>query len=69
MLDDIRSLAPENEELWQHEVFVTAKEYDQDRLSALELPEEEFAAFGYMVLGRRAVRDGRRARSRDGPGR
>lgn len=52
VLDDLRSLAPENKGLWRHDVFVTSKEYEQAQLAVLDIPEEELAAFGYMVLAR-----------------
>jgi hypothetical protein len=52
VLDDVRNLAPGKPGPWQHEVFVTFKDYDPADLSSLDLPEEEFAAFGHYVLTR-----------------
>lgn len=52
MMDDLRKLAPENRGLWQHDVFVTSKEYEQAQLASLDIPEAELASFGYMLLAR-----------------
>lgn len=57
VLDDIKNL-PESTELWRHHVFVTSKEYEQARLFALDLPEEEFAALGHYVLARLLAANG-----------
>jgi hypothetical protein len=52
VLDDVRNLAPDKSGPWQHEVFVTFKDYELADLSSLDLPEEELAAFGHYVLTR-----------------
>jgi hypothetical protein len=52
VLDDVRNLAPGESGPWQHEVFVTFKDYQRADLSSLNLPEEELAAFGHYVLTR-----------------
>ncbi|GGA29497.1 hypothetical protein [Dyella nitratireducens] len=52
VLDDVANQAPDNPGLWQHDVFVTFKDYEPSELSALELSEDEFAAFGHYVLAR-----------------
>ena len=52
VLDDIRNLAPQSAGGWSHHVFVTSKEYEQSQLSALDLPDEEFAALGHYVVAR-----------------
>jgi hypothetical protein len=52
VLDDVRNLAPGESGPWQHEAFVTFKDYERAELSTLDLPEEELAAFGHYVLAR-----------------
>jgi hypothetical protein len=52
VLDDVRNLAPGESGPWQHEVFVTFKDYDRERLSSLDLHEDELAAFGHYILAR-----------------
>lgn len=52
VLDDIRNLATGESGPWQHEVFVTFKDYERAALSSLDLPEDELAAFGHYVLAR-----------------
>lgn len=52
VLDDVRNLSPGNSGPWQHEVFVTFKDYERTELSSLELSEGELAAFGHYVLAR-----------------
>jgi hypothetical protein len=52
VLDDVRNLSSGELGPWQHDVFVTFKDYDQVDLSSLNLPDEELAAFGHYVLTR-----------------
>ena len=58
VLDDVRNLAPGELGPWQHEVFVTFKDYDRGELSSLDLPEDELAAFGHYVLTRLLATNG-----------
>lgn len=52
VLDDVRNQAPGEAGPWQHEVFVTFKDYERGELASLDLSEEELAAFGHYVLAR-----------------
>lgn len=52
VLDDVKNLAPDDSGPWRHEVFVTFKDYEQAKLSSLDLPEDELADFGHFVLAR-----------------
>lgn len=52
VLDDVRNLALCNSRAWQHEVFVTFKDYEWEELSSLDLSQNELAAFGHYVLAR-----------------
>ena len=52
VLDDVRNQAPGEPGPWQHEVFVTFKDYDWGELASLDLSEDELAAFGHYVLAR-----------------
>lgn len=52
VLDDVRNLIPGKSGPWQHEVFVTFKDYERAALSSLDLPADELAAFGHYVLTR-----------------
>ena len=58
VLDDVRNLAPGESGPWQHEVFVTFKDYEQAELSSLDLSEDELAAFGHYVLTRLLAANG-----------
>lgn len=58
VLDDIRNLASQSGGCWRHDVFVTSKEYEQTQLSALDLPDEEFAALGHYVVARLLAANG-----------
>ena len=57
VLDD-RNLTLGDQGPWQHEVFVTFKDYERTALSSLDLPEEELAAFGHYVLARLLAANG-----------
>jgi hypothetical protein len=58
VLDDVRNLAPGESGPWQHEFFVTFKDYEQAELSSLDLSEDELAAFGHYVLARLLAANG-----------
>jgi len=58
VLDDVRNLTPGNAGPWEHEVFVTFKDYERMALSSLDLPEEELAAFGHYALARLLAANG-----------
>lgn len=52
VMDDIRNLAPGEQGPWQHDVFVTFKDYELEELASLDLQEGELASFGHYVLAR-----------------
>ena len=52
VLDDVRSQVPGEPGPWQHEVFVTFKDYERGELASLGRSEDELAAFGHYVLAR-----------------
>ncbi|GLQ48383.1 hypothetical protein GCM10007862_34340 [Dyella lipolytica] len=58
VLDDVTNQAPGNPGQWRHDIFVTFKDYERSELSALELSEDEYAAFGHYVLARLLASNG-----------
>lgn len=49
VLDDVRSQTPGEQGPWQHEVFVTFKDYERGELAFLGLSDDELAAFGHYI--------------------
>lgn len=58
VLDDFRNLRPGDSGPWQHEAFVTFKDYERTTLSSLDIPEDELAASGHYVLARLLATNG-----------
>jgi len=52
VMDDVRSLSPGERGPWQHECFVTFKDFEPTDLCSLDLSEDELAGFGHGVLAR-----------------
>jgi len=52
ILDDVKNVAKSGAAKWNHQTFMTWKEFDSDELGNMEFTEKEMAAFGQSILAR-----------------
>ena len=50
VFDDVHSNDAKNPKKWDHEVFFTSNNYDQEKLKGMELSKEQYAEIGENII-------------------
>ena len=58
-VDDVENQSNAAGEPWEHQFFVTHKDYEEMELRKIDFPEKELADFGYFVLARLIAASGK----------